>query len=230
MEWLIENNLFIPMKLSKSDFFFKVSSLLQSNWGLSIYMRGSLLENPNPHPKSDIDLFIIYKDHENLKDKITDITTRLSSLGRPIDLHILSKKQLEEDIPQKLLFHTRPIFVVGDKITVYPIKADRNTIIQHWQKYNPSYPPDIMHSSVKSRVSALKNLTRCFGLISLIEKKMFTRDIQECLDYTETFDKTIHQYLLDNWNLVDYQKPMYLSKIKEFLMRYHHEYLIKTSP
>lgn len=230
MNWVIKNNRFTKQQFSANPLCVSIANLLESFEDVSFYLRGSMIENESPHINADIDLYVIHKQNYLPREKAMEIITKLSFLNRFIDLHIFNENDIKLDLPNRLLLYSRSIHLFGPEIKFQPIKIDQNMIELHWKAYNPNFAPDIMYSSVRSRVCALKNLTRCFGLISLIENKIFTRDIQECIDYAETFDKTIHQYLLDNWNLVDYQKPMYLSKIKEFLMRYHHEHLIKTSP
>ena len=66
-------------------------------------------------------------------------------------------------------------------------------VLTHFKRYNPSFAPDLMYSDLRSRVCALKNLTRCFGLISLIENGIFSRNIDECLILAKVKDK---KYLL----------------------------------
>ena len=230
MDWIIKDNIFLPNHCTPNKNVKLISNALK-NFNLnSIYLRGSIIDNKPIHQNADIDLYIIHNDAYINRGEVLDIVESLKHLNRFVDMHLIRFNSLDYDIPNRLLLNNLSIHIGGPQIQIKPVELNHEMITQHWKAYNPNFAPDIMYSSVRSRVCALKNLTRCFGLISLIEKKIFTRDIQECLDYAENFDKTIHQYLLDNWNLVDYQRPIYLSKIKEFLMHYHHEYLIKTSP
>ena len=90
-------------------------------------------------------------------------------------------------------------------------------LVSHWNAYNPDFAPDIMFSTVRSRVCALKNLTRCFGLLSLFERRIFTRDIQECLSAAKDLDVGIYNELEYNWGIVDVKQPLFLKKIKDYL-------------
>ena len=230
MDWIIKDNIFLANHCTPNKNVKLIANALKNFKLNSIYLRGSIIDNKPIHQNADIDLYIIHNDAYINRGEVLDIVESLKHLNRFVDMHLIRFNSLDYDIPNRLLLNNRSIHIGGPQIQIKPVELNLEMITQHWKAYNPNFAPDIMYSSVRSRVCALKNLTRCFGLISLIEKKIFTRDIQECLDYAETFDKTIYQYLLNNWNLVDYQRPMYLSKIKEFLTHYHHEYLINTSP
>jgi hypothetical protein len=77
-----------------------------------------------------------------------------------------------------------------------------------------------MLSSLRSRVCALKNLTRCFGLINLIENRIFSRDIDECLNYAKIKDNLIYEMLIKNWSILDIREPMILRDVKNYLVNY----------
>lgn len=229
MNWEIKNNRFTKQQLSGNQFCLSVAKLLEGFESLSFYLRGSMIEDETPHINADIDLYVIHQLNYLPREKSTEIIARLSCFNKFIDLHIFNQNELNLDLPNRLLLYSRSIHILGPEIKFQPIAIDQNMIEMHWKAYNPNFAPDIMFSSVRSRVCALKNLTRCFGLISLIERKVFTRDIQECIDYAETLDKEIHLYLIGNWKIVDFNKPLYLREIKEFLIRYHQGYLKKTA-
>lgn len=230
MNWEIKNKRFAKQQFSANQLCVSIANLLEVFEAVSFYLRGSMIEHENPHINADIDLYVIHQLNNFPRETALEIIARLSNLHRFIDLHIFNQKEINLDLPNRLLLYSRSIHILGPEIKFQPITIDRNMIEMHWKAYNPNFAPDIMHSSVRSRVCALKNLTRCFGLISLIERNIFTRDIRECLDYAKTFDEAIHLNLIENWDIVDFNKPLYLRGIKEFLMRYHQEYLSKTSP
>lgn len=230
MNWGIKNNRFTKKQFSANPLCVSIANSLKGFESMTFYLRGSMIEHETPHIKADIDLYVIHQKSYLSREIAMEIVTRLSYLNRFIDLHIFNQNEIKLDLPNSLLLYSRSIHILGPKIKFQPIVLDHDLIEMHWKTYNPNFSPDIMHSSVRSRVCALKNLTRCFGLISLIERKIFMRDIQECLDYAKTYDKAMHQNLIDNWDIVDFRKPLYLREVKEFLIRYHREYLIKTSP
>lgn len=204
MDWIIKDNIFLANHCTPNKNVKLIANALKNFKLNSIYLRGSIIDNKPIHQNADIDLYIIHNDAYINRGEVLDIVESLKHLNRFVDMHLIRFNSLDYDIPNRLLLNNRSIHIGGPQIQIKPVELNHEMITQHWKAYNPNFAPDIMYSSVRSRVCALKNLTRCFGLISLIEKKIFTRDIQECLDYAETFDKTIYQYLLNNWNLVDY--------------------------
>lgn len=204
MDWIIKDNIFLANHCTPNKNVKLIANALKNFKLNSIYLRGSIIDNKPIHQNADIDLYIIHNDAYINRGEVLDIVESLKHLNRFVDMHLIRFNSLDYDIPNRLLLNNRSIHIGGPQIQIKPVELNLEMITQHWKAYNPNFAPDIMYSSVRSRVCALKNLTRCFGLISLIEKKIFTRDIQECLDYAETFDKTIYQYLLNNWNLVDY--------------------------
>jgi len=115
----------------------------------------------------------------------------------------------------------RSLYLVGEQMPAEQITIDIALINSFWKAYNPSFPPDLMFSNRVSRVCALKNLTRCFGLISFIEHGNFTRDIDECLSYAKRYDENIYQLLIHNWSMVDFRQPLPLKEIKNYLVSYY---------
>jgi len=229
MRWTIKDGLFERKYLQENEFCSSLKCDLIPFNKYSIYLRGSMVEDDNPHLNADIDIYIIHKNGIIKKD-IERLLYDLSKYNRPVDLHIFHANDFEEEIPNRLLLNTGSIHLTGPKVTFEPVEANQEMIMQHWILYNPGFAPDIMYSSVKSRVCALKNLTRCFGLISLIENHSFTRDIPDCLDIAKTINKGIYEKLAENWSIVDFQKPMYLKLIKDFVIGYKNECQRKTSP
>ncbi|MHC1738064.1 MAG: hypothetical protein AB9882_08660 [Ignavibacteriaceae bacterium] len=214
------DNKFVRRDFPKNELCGSLAGSLTEFSKYSFYIRGSLIEQENPHPNADLDLFIIHElDYfeRSITKKIIEI---LSSYKRLVDLHILNIHQLKKELPQRLLFFCRAIHLVGPGIEVEPVSCDADMITSHWRAYNPEFVPDVMHHSNKSRVCALKNLTRCFGLISLIDRKIFTRDIKECLEYANEVDTTAHSNLSENWQVVDFKVPMNLKPVKDFLLEY----------
>ena len=125
-----------------------------------------------------------------------DIYGRLEYLKRPIDLYWITQQNLNNDIPQNLLFSTSSIQLSGPEISTIKVMYNSEFVLTHFKRYNPSFAPDLMYSDLRSRVCALKNLTRCFGLISLIENGIFSRNIDECLILAKVKNKKIYDLLL----------------------------------
>lgn len=224
--WKIENNHFVKEEFSENKFCRLIRIKLKDIVNASIYIRGSMLELENPPECSDIDLYVIFEKKIDFT-LLDQIKQRISSFGRTIDFHFYTTQNLSNNLPEMLLFHTRSLYINGPVIEYVKVKADKHLIHAYWKAYNVNFAPNIMYSNLRSRVCALKNLTRCFGLIKLIELNLFTRDIKECLDYAKKKENKIHQILKDNWNIVGQKKPMNLKEIKEYLMDYQNNNIEK---
>lgn len=218
MNWEIKNNKFLRQQLPANHTCYSIANSIKGYKSLSFYLRGSLLEQETPHANADIDLYVIHKLNYLPREIALDIVKRLSDFNRFVDLHIFNRNELNIDLPNRLLLCSRSIHIGGPEIILEPVNADSKMIDEHWKAYNPYFAPDIMYSSVRSRVCALKNLTRCFGLISLVKKGIFTRDIQECISYAKSLNHEIYNCLQYNWNIVDVKEPLNLKPIKEFLL------------
>ena len=145
-------------------------------------------------------------------------------------MHLIRFNSLDYDIPNRLLLNNRSIHIGGPQIQIKPVELNHEMITQHWKVYNPSFTPDVMLSTLRSRVCALKNLTRCFGLINLIENRFFSRDIDECLNYAKIKDNLIYEMLIKNWSIVDIREPMILRDVKEYLINYQKMFEANYSP
>ena len=217
MKWEVIDGKFIKRDVRCNELTNSLKKILSPFHEHSIYIRGSMIEQSNPHPNADIDIYILHKEKNLLKKYTDEVLLQLSHYKRAIDLHVISLDQLANDIPNRLLLSTSSIHIVGDKIEFQPVASDEKKSASHWKVYNPEFAPDIMYSTVKSRVCALKNLTRCFGLLRHIDGFGFTRDINECLEFAKTIDEITYNYLINNWEIVDFKVPMELKEIKRYL-------------
>jgi hypothetical protein len=219
VDWIIGDDLlFRKQDLKPNAISSSIAAHLQENQEISFYLRGSILESEQPHVNADIDLYILHNDKKIELNFISYLLDELSIYKRYIDLHIIELKKLDKDIPNRLLLYCRSLHLKGPKIIFSPVYADASMLVSHWYAYNPEFAPDIMFSSIRSRVCALKNLTRCFGLLSLYKRGVFTRDIQECLSYAKYLDDGIGRELEFNWNQVEIRQPLFLKNIKRFLV------------
>lgn len=220
MDWIIgENNLFEYQDFKPNNISASIASHLDENINVSFYLRGSILESERPHINADIDLYLIHQGKRIHFDFISNLVNELSIYNRYVDLHVVNFKDLERDIPNRLLLYCRSLHLKGPKIEFSPVHADSSMLVSHWNAYNPYFAPDIMFSTVRSRVCALKNLTRCFGLLSLYERRIFTREISECLSVAKDLDVEIYNELDYNWGIVDVKQPLYLKRIKDYLIK-----------
>jgi len=220
MDWVISNNVFQRHCFLQNPWINLLADKLKKYDLYSFYLRGSLIEGKPLHPKADIDLYLIYPQSFISRHEVLSVLECLDSFNRYVDLHLICYNRLNHDIPNRLLLHARSIHVTGAELHFNPVEFNNEMIAQHWLAYDPSFAPDVMYSTVRSRVCALKNLTRCFGLINLMENTIFSRDIQECMEFAKKMDEHVHDMLFYNWSIVDLQIPLELREIKEYLLAY----------
>lgn len=230
MDWIIKDNIFLPNHCTPNKNVKLIANALKNFKINSIYIRGSIIENKPMHPNSDIDLYLIHKETYISRDNVLDIVNSLYFINRFVDMHLIRFNSLDYDIPNRLLLNNRSIHIGGPQIQIKPVELNHEMITQHWKVYNPSFTPDVMLSTLRSRVCALKNLTRCFGLINLIENRFFSRDIDECLNYAKIKDNLIYEMLIKNWSIVDIREPMILRDVKEYLINYQKMFEANYSP
>jgi hypothetical protein len=215
--WEVFNNRFTPSNFETNGIVNELKLILSEFKQFSFSVRGSILEEIIPHPNADIDLFLIY--HTNTFDYsiLTQLNYKLSYLKRYIDWHIFNPKELEAHIPNALLYSVRSHFLCGPLFTIECPVINDKFFLTHWKAYDPYFVPDVMYSTQISRVSALKNLTRCFGLIRLKNGGFFTRNINECLSYVRDNHNVIYSDLIIAWENADLKIPLQFKNIKDYL-------------
>jgi hypothetical protein len=217
MKWEVIDGIFIKRDVRCNEMTNSLKKILSPFHEHSIYIRGSMIEQSNPHYNADMDIYILHKDKNILKKYTDEVLHKLSHFNRAIDIHVIPLHQLANDIPNRLLLSTSSIHIAGDEIEFQPVASDEKMLASHWKVYNPEFAPDIMYSTVKSRVCAMKNLTRCFGLLQYSDGYGFTRNINECLEFAKTVDEITYNNLINNWEIVDFKVPMELKEIKRYL-------------
>lgn len=225
--WDTANGCFIPFAIEKNLTCVQLERMvagLSPPQGTSLYLRGSILEEVNPHPSADIDIILVCDEQHPAERFINQLLEQLSKLGRDVDLSILSEADARLNIPHRLLLHTRSVRLWGKMREFDPVAANLVTMKAHLCAYAPSFPPDIFVASLRSRVSALKNLTRCFGVFMFVDGGRFTRDIITCIDYACSLKKDVGEMLRNAWRDVEIRKPIELKPIKQFIC----EYALKT--
>jgi len=171
--WRVRDGLFAPIALAANEFARELTGRLSAVnlGGASTYLRGSLLEHIAPHANADLDLIVIWGNDPPTRTVIEALQEHVREFNRALDLSVLSETQIHRHVPQRLLLHTRAFRVNGPEKRFAPVRADVETMKYHFAAYAPWFPPDEMWASTRSRVSALKNLTRCFGVLSFIHRE-----------------------------------------------------------
>lgn len=153
-----------------------------------IFLRGSLIEQYNPHPKADIDIIVV-TDQKNPPVSFQS----LSNLGRVVDPLPLSWN-FDNQVLATLMW-TRSLQLTGEPIIQQKVFIDSEWILAHWLIHGINRLPPIIHSQGLRRVSHAKQLIRCVGLIWYMKNGQFSRDLPICIRWALQIDPTLGQAL-----------------------------------
>lgn len=191
-------------------------ALKNTDTNLQIFLRGSLLENKLPFARADADLFVLYNHTSQLNE--------LKNILPPnvfYDIKLIPKEILQNDFVYYALLHCRSLQISGEKIKRIPIKADKQFAWEHWIKYCPPMLPDRIDTQNNISLIHFKLLTRCFGVLSFLKDKLFTRDISECIAIAKSEESNSAKILNEMRKCLEYNKPktFYVADIKKLLIK-----------
>lgn len=191
-------------------------ALKKSGTALQIFLRGSLLENERPFAAADADLFVLYTHSSQLNE--------LKNILPPndfYDIKFISPESLLNDYVFHALLHCRSVQISGEKLNKTSIKADKQFAWEHWIKYCPAMIPDRIDTQSTMALIHFKLLTRCFGVLSFLKNKSFTRDISECILIAESEDSGASKILNEMRNCLENKKSktIYVAEIKKLLTK-----------
>lgn len=146
--------------------------------GLTVFLRGSLLECSAPFPLADSDLLVVYDGSWQLDE----LRCRLPP-GRIYDIKLIRRECLHEDYVFHALLQCRSLRLCGPPLAKSPIRADKRFAWEHWVKYCPSLLPALVRTEIPEALRHFKLLARCFGVLSFLKNCAFTRDIDACVEF-----------------------------------------------
>ncbi len=189
--------------------------------GIKIFLRGSLLENEKPFVKADVDLFVIYEDSYQLQ--ILKETLRRED---NYDIKLMQRDNFQDNYVFNALLECRSLQICGEEYYRTKIRADKQFAWEHWVKYCPAAIPDFINTADRFALIHFKLLTRCFGVLSFLRFRKFTRDISECINIAKIEYPEAAETLLIFRNCLEDQKDETLSvhKFKRALMKKFDEY------
>ena len=223
--WQIKNGYFIfPKELKdiKSEKGRRLNNILRNiDNGVQIFLRGSLLENQKPVVKADVDLFVIYDDSSQLQ--------RLKETFRSednYDIKLMQRDNFQDNYVFNALLECRSLQICGEEYYRTKIRADKQFAWEHWVQYCPAAIPNIINTADRFALIHFKLLTRCFGVLSFLQFRKFTRDISECINIAKIEYPEAAETLLIIRNCLENQKDETLSvhKLKMTLMKKFDEY------
>lgn len=169
------------------------SNLSQINNGLRVFLRGSLVETLYPFEKSDADIFAIYNDISQLGHLHKLLENELYP-----DIKIYHVDFLDKNFVARALLECRSVQVCGLPWKRSYIPADKAFAWNHWLIYCPALiPPNLNTNDCRSLIF-FKLITRCFGVISFLKFRRFTREISACIDLAHV-ESVIAGNILEKW-------------------------------
>jgi hypothetical protein len=196
-------------------------ALKNSDTELQIFLRGSLLENEIPFIRADADLFVLYTYSSQLNE-----LTGLLPQNDFYDIKIIPQARLCNDFVFNALLNCRSLQISGNKFNRKPIKADKEFAWEHWKKYCPAIIPNRIDTNNNSALIHFKLLTRCFGVLSFLQKRSFTRDVSECIAIAQREDNSKSDILTEMRGCLECKKTktFYVADIKKLLIEKFDEY------
>jgi len=185
-----------------SDFWRVRCQKLNLPASVSVYHRGSTLEEATPFHASDLDLVLIGPNHlrgEVLK-RFSDVS---SPNGRFLELHYMTPEGISECRTLGLLMHTRSLHLHGPKLEFAPVSADFETMRAHMHRYGAASIPDKLTGPRMRRVCELKNMTRSFGIFEFLSTGRFTRDIASCIEAARKLNSEAADQLERYWLILE---------------------------
>ena len=189
--------------------------------GLQVFLRGSLLEAEHPFIYADADLFVLYDNHKQLEQL---------SICLPFykfyDIKLIHQTSLGTDYVYEALLHCRSLQISGDTFVRKPVMADKKFAWEHWIKYCPATIPNQINTGTNVALIYFKLLTRCFGVLSFLKNKSFTRDIAECINIAHCEDKISSKLLTEIRECLETKmsKTFQITDCKKLLIKKFDEY------
>jgi hypothetical protein len=124
------------------------------------------------------------------------------------------------------LLHCRSLQISGDKFDRKPIKADKQFAWEHWIKYCPAIIPNTIDTDNNRALIHFKLLTKCFGVLSFLKNRLFTRDVSECIAIAQSEDIGTSEILTEIRECLEGEKSktFHVAEIKKLLIQKFDEY------
>lgn len=224
--WPIDNGFFTfpnHLEVIKSSRGIKIKDTLKGiDNGLQIFLRGSLLENMRPFERSDIDLIVIYENHSQLY-----LLRKKLQTDEFYDIKLVRRVSFSENYTAHALLNCRAVQICGQEYCRNIIKADKQFAWEHWIQYCPAGLPNTIDASSPFALIHFKSIARCFGVLSYLKVREFTRDITECINVAADEHPESARILTMLREALEQQVPgiVGISDIKRFLIDRYDKYM-----
>jgi hypothetical protein len=153
--------------------------------GCSLFLRGGVLEECRPHPKSDIDLMVVGPQEES-GPAAASIRTRLACLGRPVEAVPFESWQLARHVQIRMLVRCRSLQFSGPAVALPVLPVDSVLRQALWNCYAPCLLPPQLEGPVRQRLVTVKYLLRAVGVLGLFDGR-YSRDLRTCLAWSKAY-------------------------------------------
>ena len=223
--WRRKEDHFIPEEWSKIRYPRRVHSIIGGikkhivDKETPVFVRGSLIEEKKPHPKSDIDIIIVQSQQKN--EIISPDIHR--SFQQTIDINRLDVRALE---PRKILvplIHLRSMQISGTTFVQRSVPINAQFWEPLWNCYAVGRLKNRIHNPPPRRVMELKQFIRAIGVLHLRQQGEFSRDIETCLGWLETYDKDLGAYSRKIWSKRSSLERLDVSPLRSWLLDFWDE-------
>ena len=192
--WPIRHGVLLPVDWSTAARSEEAAAIIEvlravDMGGVPLLVRGSLLEQLQPHPKADIDLVVV-------SDRPIYIDLgRLRPFGRALDVCRADPRAVDGAL--MTLARTRALQVGGRPFAAAPVRVSGELILAHWVHYSAAGLSPRIHSLDKWFVPRVKQLLRMAGLIRLLEHGEYSRDLHFCARWMGQMDRRWQEQAVD---------------------------------
>jgi len=175
---------------------------------LELYLRGSILEQPKPHPQADIDIVLLcprstYSQHQ------THLRDILKATGRLLDLRFFDPAEGFSSWESMLLgCRSHPISHTKRRFDMIPSTLDVHREL--WHNAQLSSLPDRLPPPGIPRVHMVKRLLRSIGILWLCQNQEFSRDLVRCLAWSKEILPGYHQDFVALYQSLDTGRTVYI--------------------
>ncbi|MAA78068.1 MAG: hypothetical protein CL916_02325 [Deltaproteobacteria bacterium] len=220
--WKRQGDYFVPKEWSKIRYPHRVRNIIDeiknhlTDKDTPVFVRGSLIEEKNPHPKSDLDIIIFQ--HHHTQDVISPKIHQ--SFQRLVDINLFDANALEPRTILLPLIHLRSIQISGTTFVQRPIPINTQFWEPLWGCYAIGRLKNNIHALPPRKVMELKQLIRAVGVLYLRHRGDFSRDIETCLGWLETYDKELGVYTRQIWSKRSSLEVLDVAPIRHWLLEF----------
>ncbi len=197
---------FAPLPLAPSAFAVSLArDLSRLPWpdGVTVYLRGSRLEDPDPFPEADIDLITVVDDLAARQAAWESMRTWSEAQSLQVDTSAWSAREVEACAALRQLVVTRSHWLLGPPRAFSRVPADMATMRALAMRLGVWKIPAELSMHRVRRVCELKQLTRAFGVWHFLETGAFSRDVAICLTLAESLAPLAGRTLRQAWDQLD---------------------------